>query len=131
MPRIRVVFFKDRDGSVPVRDWLASSVSSRDGRALVKCKARLKYLRDNGTACRRPYSDYLRDGIYELRAEFGGVNYRILYFFTGETVAVVAVGLTKEARVPDKDIELARQRKQLFELDPERHSYYEQEEESQ
>jgi hypothetical protein len=130
VPKITVVFFRDENGRVPVREWLAGFVAARDGRALVKCKARLKYLRDNGMECRRPYADYLRDGIYELRAEFGGVNYRILYFFAAAAVAVVAAGLTKEAKVPDKDIDLARQRKQLFESDPERYSYYEQEEES-
>lgn len=130
MPKTTVVFFKDADGGVPVKEWLVSSVAARDGRALVKCKARLKYLRDNGTECRRPYADYLRDGIYELRVEFGGVNYRMLYFFAGHTVAVAAAGLTKEAKVPDKDIELTKRRKQLFESDPVRYSYYEQEQES-
>jgi hypothetical protein len=28
-------------------------------------------------------ADYLRDGIYELRPTFGGIHYRILYFFHG------------------------------------------------
>lgn len=130
MPKTTVVFYRDVNGSVPVMEWLENSVATRDGRALIKCKARLKYLRDNGNECRRPYADYLRDGIYELRSQFGGANYRILYFFAGQAVAVAAAGLTKEARVPDKDIELAKQRKQLFESDPERHSYYEQAEES-
>lgn len=128
MPATSLVFFKDPDGSIPVKDWLDSHVAARDARALAKCRARLKYLRDNGTACRRPYADYLRDGIYELRAEFGGINYRILYFFGGRDAAVVAAGLTKEAKIPDKYIEVAIQRKALYESDPERHSYYEQNE---
>lgn len=130
MPRTTLVFFMDADGRVPVKEWLYGSVAMRDGRAAAKCKARLRYLSENGTACRRPYSDYLRDGIYELRAEFGGVNYRILYFFAGHTAAVVAVGLTKEAKVPDKHIELAKQRRQVYESDPERYGYYEQDQES-
>lgn len=130
MPLTTLVYFKDADGSVPVKDWLDKFVDARDTRALAKCKARLKYLRDNGIECRRPYADYLRDGIYELRIQFGGINYRILYFFAGSRAAVAAVGLTKEAKVPDKEIDLAVKRKQLFESDPERYSYYEQDQES-
>ncbi len=126
MPKTTVIFFRDADGQVPVKKWLDDVVATRDGRALIKCKARLKYLRDNGSACRRPYADYLRDGIYELRVQFGGVNYRMLYFFAGQVAAVVTVGLTKESRVPDRDIELAKQRRTIYQSDPERYSHYEQ-----
>jgi hypothetical protein len=34
-----------------------------------------------GHELRRPEADFLRDGIYELRASLGGVHHRILYFF--------------------------------------------------
>jgi len=51
------------------------------------------------------------------------VNYRILYFFHGQNVAVLAAGLTKEASVPAADIERALRRKKAFEQDPEQHSY--------
>ncbi|MCX6345685.1 MAG: type II toxin-antitoxin system RelE/ParE family toxin [Armatimonadetes bacterium] len=125
MPSVTVVYFKDADESVPIRNWFDEFVAARDERALAKCKACLKYLRDNGLGCRRPYADYLRDGIYELRTQFGGLNYRILYFFSGYRVAVAAVGLVKEGKVPDKEIDLAIARKKLYELDPERYSYYE------
>lgn len=130
VPKCTVVYFKAADGEIPVRVWLDEFVAKRGEKALAKCKARLKYLRDNGLACRRPYADSLRDGIYELRAEHGNVNYRMLYFFGDHATAVVAVGLTKESRVPDKDIELARERKLLFESDPGRFTHHEQTQES-
>lgn len=69
----------------------------------------------------------LRDGIYELRARSGNVNYRILYFFHGQNVAVLAHSLTKEAKVPKKDIERAIERKEAFGQDPEAHTYREEE----
>lgn len=60
---------------------------------------------------RRPAVDYLRDGIYELRAKHIRVQYRILYFFSGQNVAILAHAITKdEAQVPDMEIERAVQR---------------------
>jgi phage-related protein len=69
----------------------------------------------------------LRDGVYELRARSGNVNYRILYFFHGQNVAVLAHSLTKEAKVPKSDIERAIRRMGAFEKDPDGHSYREDE----
>ena len=71
------------------------------------------------------HPDLLRDGIYELRAKKGHVNYRLLYFFHGRNVAIVAHDLTKEGVVPVADIDRAVRRKQAFEAKPERHTYRE------
>jgi phage-related protein len=90
-----------------------------------KCIARIQRLRDLGHELRRPEADFLRDGIYELRVGFGGVNYRMLYFFHGKTAAVVSHGCTKERIVPPREIELALQRKAKFERAPKRHTYEE------
>ncbi len=123
MPNVRIVFFKDADGSVPYKTWLDTQVTRRDRRAAIKCTIRLELLRDKGSELRRPYADYLRDNIYELRLEFGGVNYRILYFFHGADIVVVTHGVTKEAKIPAREIDLAIERKGLFELNPEAHRY--------
>ena len=123
LPSVEVVFYRDARGKVPVLDWLRE-VSRRDGRALTKCVARVRWLALMGHEARRPEAEYLRDGIYELRARLGTVNYRILYFFHGSQACVLAHGLTKRAQVPDGDIETALMRKAEFERDPERHSHY-------
>ncbi len=121
-----VVFFKDTDGSVPVMDWLDEVVARRDLRIAAKCRVRIELLQDQGEKLRRPYADYLQDGIYELRIAFGTVNYRILYFFSGsEAVIVLAHGLTKEAEIPPRDIQIAVKRRELFEGDPKRYTYHE------
>ena len=67
----------------------------------------------------------LRDKIYELRAKRGRVNYRILYFFHGQNVAILAHALTKEDVVPSIDIERAIQRRKRYEKDPKAHTYTE------
>jgi len=76
-----------------------------------------------GHELRRPAADYLRDGIYELRAKQGHVQYRILYFFHQRQVAILAHSLTKEDTIPVADIERAIKRKNLFESNPRKHIY--------
>ncbi len=72
---------------------------------------------------RRPEADFLRDGIYELRASLGGVNYRVLYFFHGAVAAIVSHGIVKEGAVPSQEISHAVERKKRFESNPTKHSY--------
>ena len=74
---------------------------------------------------RRPLADLLRDGIYELRIRRGRVNFRILYFFHGQGLAVLGSAITKEDVVPDIEIDRCIRRKQDFEAAPERHTYVE------
>jgi phage-related protein len=90
-------------------------------RHLPICLAKLRLLRIFGHELRRPAADYLRDGIYELRAKHGTVQYRMLYFFHGRNVAVIAHCLTKEKAVPPDDIDRTITRRSRYEKDPARH----------
>jgi phage-related protein len=122
MPRTHVAFYQEADGEAPVVDWLRELLRT-NARAWSNCRARLELLAQFGHELRRPAADYLRDGIYELRAKQGHVHYRLLYFFHGRQVAILAHSLTKEDKVPNADIERAIKRKQLFESNPEAHTY--------
>ena len=122
MPRTRVVFYQEAPGDVPVLDWLRK-LRRTDRRGYAKCVARVQRLAELGHELRRSEADFLRDGIHELRARRGRVQYRILYFFNVKQVAVLAGGLSKEGRVPDMDIDRARQGKVAFEEDPSRHTF--------
>jgi len=51
------------------------------------------------------------------------VNYRLLYFFQGRTVSVVAHGLAKESAVPAIDIKQAITRKAAFTANPAAHTF--------
>ena len=117
MPRTGVVFYQEAPGDVPALDWLRR-LQRTDRRGYAKCVARVQRLAELGHELRRPEVDFLRDGIHELRARRGRVQYRILYFFHGEEVAVLAAGLSKEGQVRDGDIDRALQRKVAFEADP-------------
>lgn len=92
----------------------------------MKCRASLAVLGQSGHELRRPFADYLRDGIYELRIQFGHTNYRMLYFFANEPypqAVVVSHGLTKHARVPPGDIDLAIFRREQVLRNWEEHTY--------
>ena len=118
MPRVEVVFFREDQDTVPMRDWLDSIPK----KAQAKCLAKLGRLEELGHELRRPEADYLRDGVYELRVRLGSLNYRMLYFFYGRTAGVVSHGIVKQKKVPAKAIDLAVARKRLFEAAPEAHS---------
>ncbi len=122
MPKTKVVFYKEDDGSVPVLEWL----DSLQRRALDKCTVRIERLEEMGHELRRPEADFLRDGIYELRVGLQHVNYRMLYFFHGRTAAVISHGLEKEDEVPPKEIEKAIERKRKFEKNPKAHTHVEE-----
>lgn len=55
------------------------------------------------------------------------MQYRILYFFYGQNVAILAHAITKEdAQVPDIEIERSITRKNLFEENPDVYTYVEE-----
>lgn len=131
MPETRVVFYQEESGEVPVLEWL-TRLLKEDRKGYANCVARIKQLAASGYELRRPAADYLRDGIYELRAKHIHVQYRILYFFHGQNVAILAQAITKEeAAVPPIDIERAIARKLLFQENPDVHTYVEEQEDGQ
>jgi len=124
MPKTEVLFYQDADGHSPVVEWLGQ-LRTMDTAAYAKCAAVIERLQDAGFELRRPTADMLRDGIRELRAKRGHVNYRILYFFHGKNVAILAHAITKEDVVPAGDIDRAIARKKAFETNPKKHTYRE------
>ncbi len=123
MPKTSVLFYQEKQGDVPVIDWL-NELKSKNKAGFANCVGRIRQLTSMGHELRRPSADYLRDGIYELRAKHRNVQYRIFYFFNGKDIAVLNHSIIKKSSaVPTKDIELAIKRKQKFEQNPEQHTY--------
>ena len=77
MPPTEVLIFAEEDATAPLLDWL----DTLPAKVQDKCLVRIERLRELGHELRWPDADLLRDGIYQLRARFQKVNYRILYFF--------------------------------------------------
>jgi phage-related protein len=113
-------FFREpKDESVPLLEWL----DQLPAKVKAKCTERIDHLGELGHELRRPEADFLRDGIYELRASYQGVHYRMLYFFAGKAVVVLSHGLTKEREVPPREIDRAVERKQMVEADFEKFTF--------
>lgn len=99
-------------------EWL----DQQDKKVQDKCLVRVERLAELGYELRRPEADMLEDGIYELRASYRRVHYRLLYFFH-EGSAVLAHGLTKEDRVPETDIARAKRRREVYKRVPTLHAF--------
>lgn len=119
MPLTKIIFYLDDDGTVPVLEWLRDLPPKVQD----KCVVKIERLASLGHELRRPEADYLRDKIYELRIGRQGINYRILYFFYGNSAAILSHGIVKEKAVPMGEIERAIAFKNKFEQNPEAHTY--------
>jgi phage-related protein len=87
-----------------------------------KCLARLELIERHGHGLSRPYADYLTSGIYELRAQSGRMNYRMLAFFHGPGVVVVSHGFIKQqAVVPIGEIRAALEQRRRYGGNPQAH----------
>ena len=125
MPETDIVFYQDENGNVPVLDWM-KQLAKKDTRAYKKCVWLIGQLEDRGCELARPHSGYLRDGVHELRARIGKVNYRVLYGFVADEIALLACGLTKEKRVPPNEIDRAVARIEEYKQDPQRFGHVEE-----
>jgi phage-related protein len=95
-----------------------------DPEGFASCVVRLELLEQLGHELRRPAADYLHGGLHELRARHEHVQYRLIYFFHGRGVAVVAHGIVKKgSAVPYADVKRAEARKRAFEAYPEGHTF--------
>jgi len=112
MPITDVRAFKSKDGEVPTQEFL-DDLERHEPRVYEKCLARILELSEKGYDMRRPHADLLRDGIYELRATHARVHYRLLYFFYDQCAVAISHGITKEKKVPPKEIDLAIERMEL------------------
>lgn len=119
MPYSELIAYRGTDGTIPLVEWL----DRLPDKARQNCIAKIKRLRQFGFELRRPDCDYLQDGIYELRAKHGTVNYRILYAFTGRNILLLSHGCTKETTVPKKEIERAIRNLAQYKNNPGKHSF--------
>jgi len=120
MPAVEVISYREAETKAPpLIEWL----DELPDKARLKCLVRLKRLEDVGHELRRPEADYLRDGIYELRASYQGVHCRMFYFFHGRSVVVLTHGVVKEREVPGEEIERALRARQALVRDPGSHTF--------
>lgn len=97
----KIVFYKTSKGKTPLWEFLKKV----DSKANAKIQKHIMLLSQEGPKLKRPYADYLKEGIYELRVKFSPNNYRILYFFfSGEDIVLTHGFVKKTAKVPKMEI---------------------------
>lgn len=104
MKKWDVIYYKDLKGKSFVEDF----IQSRSVNNQVKITSILEYLEEKGVNLPRPYADYLREGIYELRVKLSGDETRTLYFFCYENYIVLTHSFLKTTQeVPESEIKRA------------------------
>lgn len=105
MSRYEVKFYENENGDQPAKNFLLSI----DKKMRAKMVMVISILQDNGQELREPYSKYLTDGIFELRAKFGSDIMRILYFFDIDRHVILTCGFIKKTqKTPKREIEKAK-----------------------
>jgi phage-related protein len=123
MSKTTIRIYKESDGSVPLVEWL----DGQPEKVQDKFTALIELLGEKGYDLRRPHCDFLESGVYELRARYLNVQYRILYGFVAKSVVLLSHGCTKESKVPKKDIKQAVENLDRYKSNPGLHTYIEAE----
>ena len=101
----QIEFYETEQGIQPAKDFLLSL----DTKMRAKMVNTISILQDNGYELREPYSKYLSEGIFELRARVGSDITRVLYFFYVDSRIVLTNGFIKKTnKTPIKEIEKAK-----------------------
>lgn len=112
MKRFNVIFYEKEDGSRPALDYI-NTLSDKMRAKIYKIASMLEL---DGTRLRMPYSEALKDGIFQIRAQQEGNISRVLYFFAVGKTIVLTNGFTKKsAKTPPEEIELAKKYRADFE----------------
>ena len=101
-----VEYYEKPDGTFPAEEFILT----QDNKMRAKLFKLLVLLEETGNELREPYSKFLDDGIFELRAAQGGNITRILYFFVVGRKIILTHGFTKKTRkTPPFEIEIAKE----------------------
>jgi phage-related protein len=100
-----VDFYEKEDGTEPAQDF----IESLQPKMMAKMIRAIDMLAENGYELRMPVSEYLNDGIFELRAHVGSDISRVLYFFYVGQKAVLTHGFIKKTnKTPPEEIARAK-----------------------
>jgi hypothetical protein len=86
-----LAFYMNADGDTPVADFLLS-LSDKE---YDKCMQYVVILTENGPRLPSQYAKHIKDGLWELRPEFGGTEMRLFYFIFVDNLLVILHGCKK------------------------------------
>ena len=98
-------------GDYPVKDF----IQQMDKKSRAKVWRYIALLEEHGPNLLRPYADYVRDKIRELRIRIQAGNVRIFYFFFLKgNIILLHVFKKKTQELPEKEIEQAEKNMEDF-----------------
>jgi len=101
-----IVYYATVSGRKPVREFLDGlPPRSRD-----KCLSYIDLLREIGTSLRSSHIKKLEDDLWELRPEYGGIEYRLFFGIDGRRFVFTHGVVKKRQKTARNDIELAQKR---------------------
>ena len=110
--QVDVEFYTMANGRKPAKEFL-DELAPKMRAKMVRI---IQLLETNGPDLRMPYSKYLGNGLYELRAKVGSDISRELYFFFSGQKAVLTNGFIKKTQsTPRIQLELAEKYKRDYE----------------
>lgn len=112
MQNYDIEFYSKENGEEPAREFILE-VEPKMQAKILKI---LDLLQVNGPYMRLPYSEYLDDGIFEIRAKQGTNISRVLYFFSiGQKIILTNGFVKKTQKTPKKEIDLAKKYRKDYE----------------
>lgn len=105
LEQFSVEYYIKQDGSCPTQEFM----DALDRKMRAKLLKLQLLLEQNGNKLTEPYSKYLEDGIFELRAQRGNNIARVLYFFVvGQKIVITNGFIKKTQKTPKRELKLAK-----------------------
>jgi phage-related protein len=111
-PRLACRFYRTEAGNEPVREWLRS-LPSEVRKDIGSDIQQVQWRWPVG----KPLVDGLGGGLFEVRTDFGGDIYRVLFCLDDATMVLLHGFKKKSRRTPKPDLDLARKRQRTLEDD--------------
>jgi len=109
----KAIYYEDAKGQKPVKEF----ITSFDEKTKAKILARIVYLQEHWHEVKRPFIDYVDEGLYELRVEFAWNTVRVIYAYMFKNYIVLLHGLKKKTvKLPKNDILKAKKRMIDFQI---------------
>ena len=103
----QILYYQTERGQSPIEDFL--NAIPRKARA--KCISYIDMLEEYGPHLPRSFIAKVRGDLWELRPEWGGSEYRFLYFtWVGRQIVILHAVAKKSQRLKARDIEVAEAR---------------------
>jgi len=108
-----IVFYVTDCGNSPVLDF----IGQQNEKEQAKITSYLFALAERGNSLPANYVKHLEQGVWELRPEYGGTEFRLFYFTIIENTIVMLHAIKKKSqKTPRRDLALAIKRKKEFDI---------------